>query len=222
MRITRIHSYDDPRFSKKVLLQHGAFLADGTPCSFEILGQNSAVLRCPNDWGRREREELIEEFRFFAEHITVFYDEAGKLIRRYPPVTLFEVPLLQIQPSQFYVDADKLAAVTSFVRSKEDVVIPFIREEETGRYISLDGHTRLYRAHLLGLKTVRGFLAKDEGGYIKGFAAAAKKRGVFSPQDIMLLSHEQYQKKWDDFCDAFFARRKGEENDSENHGFCTN
>lgn len=42
-------------------------------------------------------------------------------------MTIFDLPLGQIQPSQFYVDRDKLEAVSSFVERAEDVVIPVTR-----------------------------------------------------------------------------------------------
>ncbi len=208
MEIVRINSYNDPRFAQNVLLQHGAFLADDEPCSFEIIGRDSAVLCCPTRFCQQEIDELLDEFRFYAEHITTFYNKEGVLLRNYPPVALFSVELSQLQPSQFYVDEDKLAAISSFVKSGEDVIIPLTPEKETGRFVSLDGHTRLYRAYQLGCRTVYGFLTEDTGGYIRHFVAEAKKQGVFSPCDIVVLPHEQYRKKWDDFCDAFFHRTK--------------
>lgn len=51
MEIRRINNYSDSRFSEKVLKQHGAFEAD-----------------------------VIEEFRYYAEHITKFYNESGQTV----------------------------------------------------------------------------------------------------------------------------------------------
>lgn len=42
MNIKRIDTYDDPRFSKEVLLQHGAFLVDGLPYEVEIVSESEA------------------------------------------------------------------------------------------------------------------------------------------------------------------------------------
>ena len=36
MEIERIDTYRDERFSRRVLCQHGCFLADGVPCEVEI------------------------------------------------------------------------------------------------------------------------------------------------------------------------------------------
>ena len=37
MEIQRINSYDDARFAKNVLYQHGGFLIDSKPCEVEIV-----------------------------------------------------------------------------------------------------------------------------------------------------------------------------------------
>lgn len=62
--IERINSYEDNRFSEKVLRQHGAFVVNGI-FFYEVLitGEN-----------RKYYEAVIEYFRFFAEHITTFRD----------------------------------------------------------------------------------------------------------------------------------------------------
>jgi len=44
MDIERINDYSDRRFREIVLWQHGAFLADGRPCEFEITGPDSAAV----------------------------------------------------------------------------------------------------------------------------------------------------------------------------------
>ena len=87
MDITRIDSYDDGRFSKTVLNQHGAYLVDNEPYQVEIINSISAVIRGNNP---AVYNTLIEEFRFHAPHIVKFYDESAKLITEYPiPKLLF-------------------------------------------------------------------------------------------------------------------------------------
>ena len=48
MEIQRINSYDDARFAKNVLYQHGCFLIDGEPCEVEIVSDFEAVVRGQN------------------------------------------------------------------------------------------------------------------------------------------------------------------------------
>ena len=45
MQIERIHNYQDGRFPKEILWEHGAFLVDGNrPCMFKIKDQHSATV----------------------------------------------------------------------------------------------------------------------------------------------------------------------------------
>lgn len=206
MNFRRVNAYDDPRFDQEVLCQHGAFLADERwLCEIRIVSADSAVVRVPEGFPVCELEGLIAEFRFYAEHITRFFDENGGCIAELPQVRCFSVPLADIQPSQFYVDADKLAAVRSFIRGGEDAVVPLSRGRN-GRWIALDGHTRMFCALQMGADTVRGFEAKA-GDCIEGFVQEAQRRGVRSPQDLRLLPHAEYKDKWDGFCESFFASR---------------
>lgn len=205
--IRRIDVYDDPRFSKTVLRQHGAFLVDGTPCEVEIIGADSAVVR--NAPPKTERY-LIETFRFYAEHIRTFLNEQGASILEFPPVALFTLKLSEIQPSQFYVDEEKLQAVRTFLSEPKDIVIPVL--DSGGRYISLDGHTRMAAAVDLGFDTVFAFLSSS-GADILDFAQEAYRRGVRTPYDLKRVPHEEYEIVWNQFCDDFFKEniQKGQE-----------
>ncbi len=206
MDIKRIDHYNDPRFREKVLCQHGCFLVDGSPWEVEITGENSAVIRMSGPaCGEDAISAVTEEFRFYAQHITVFSDENGNLLREFPPVKLFPVEITKIQPSQFYADADKLKAVETFIRDWKDIKLPLIRQGE--RYISCDGHTRLYLAVQKGFSHVQGFLT-EENEYLFEFAEEARRRGVGEPKDIRLLPHGEYEVKWNKFCDDFFAAKE--------------
>lgn len=100
MEIKRINTYNDPRFLQNVLNQHGCFLADGIPYEIEIISEREAVVRGENPAAFLP---LINQYRFFAPHITRFYDDKGNIIKEYPQADIFELNLEQIQPSQFYV-----------------------------------------------------------------------------------------------------------------------
>ena len=200
MRITRIDGYDDPRFPADVLRQHGAFLTeDGIPCAVRVTGLRTAVVDAPVE----ALDDVIALFRFFAGHITVFRDARGRLLRELPEVPLFRVPLAALQPSQFYVDETKLAAVSTFIHAPEDVVIPVVREDN--RLIACDGHTRLFAAHRLGIAEVLAFEYRDADDVLFDFARMARERGVHAPADMALLSHDDYTVRWDGFCDQYFA-----------------
>lgn len=207
MEIQRIHDYFDPRFSPAVLRQHGAFLADGRPCEVEILGPCEAVVRA----AAQDREAVIAAFRFYAEHITRFVDEQGRLLRAFPPVETFWVDTLAVQPSQFFVDREKLAAVATFVQGPEQVVLPLCRLD--GRLVACDGHTRLKLAWQRGYPQALGFWSSDPGGYLAHFVQEARRRSISSVADMSVLTHEAYREQWHGFCDGFFAARNTAEAD---------
>lgn len=202
MDITRINTYDDPRFSTEALRQHGCYLVDGKPCEVLITAEDSARITCAD---KAALPALIEEFRFHAPHITRFVDEQDALVHAFPPRELLTIPLTDIQPSQFYVDEEKLAAVRSFIRNPEDIIIQVLPCE--GRYIALDGHTRLYLAAMEGWPHVRA-VTEETDEYIFGFVTEAQKRGIDTPADMVRIPHAEYEIKWNRFCDDYFSQQQ--------------
>lgn len=202
MPVERINTYDDPRFSPDCLRQHGCYLVDGTPCEVRILSADTAAITgCPQD----HLSGLIDAFRFNAPHITRFVNSGGALLRELPPVAVFPVALADIQPSQFFVDEEKLAAVGSFIAAPEDVIIPLaMHPMQPGRFISLDGHTRLFLAAQEGWTHIRAVMDTADS-VLLAFADEAARRGVHSPGDMMLLPHGAYEEQWNRFCDSFIA-----------------
>ena len=201
VKIERINVYDDSRFSEKVLRQHGAFVINDTvPCEIEIIGNCEAVVRGAVS---EYLDTLIDEFRFYAEHICKFYNEEHELLKEFEPVKTFRIGIAKIQPSQFYVDADKIEAVKTFITNPKDIIIPVT--QEGGQYISLDGHTRMAAAIELGYDEIVVFCA-EAGDYIFDFAKEAQKRGIHTPYDLEKVTHEEYEVVWNQFCDEFFSK----------------
>ena len=202
MNITRINAYDDHRFSQEALNQHGCYLADGVmPIEIRIISRSEAIIIGDEAYF----DEVIDEFRFNAEHITKFYDESGKTVKQFKDLELFKLDLDKIQPIQFFVDRDKLEAVRTFVTREEDVIIPVAKHE--GAYASLDGHTRLYLAYILGFKHVYAYISQDFDGF-DYFFDEARKRNIYAAKDLILLDHEEYIEKWDKFCDEYYTTRE--------------
>lgn len=201
MEIQRINSYDDARFAKNVLYQHGGFLIDGEPCEVEIVSDFEAIVRGENP---HAYQKAIEEFRFYAPHITTFYDSHKSILLALPQTERLTVSLDNIQPSQFFVDEEKIAAIRTFIHKPEDIVLQLL--PYNGRYISLDGHTRLYYAVMQGWDHIRGVI-ETSSDYIYAFAEEANRRGIFTPKDMTLVSHAEYEAKWNRFCEEFFAEK---------------
>lgn len=201
MDIQRIDSYTDSRFSKNVLNQHGAYLVDNEPYQIEITDSNSAVIQGKDP---AVYKSLIEEFRFHAPHISRFYDEDSKLITAYPIPKLLNLPLDSIQPSQFFVDEEKLKAVRTFIGNAEDIVIQVIPYGD--RFISLDGHTRLYFAVQRRFVTVKA-VESETDDWVWSFVHEAERRNILCPRDMILLPHEQYEIQWNQYCDEVFSSK---------------
>ncbi|MEG0309215.1 MAG: hypothetical protein RR636_14830 [Clostridium sp.] len=202
-KIQRINSYDDKRFDTDILNQHGAFIVEGKyKCAFNIISENSAIVTFDKEI---DVAEIIDEFRFYSEHIIKFYNIAGELIKSFPSVDIFEINIRDIQPSQFFVDIDKVKAIEDFIKSEEDIFIPLTKIGDS--FISLDGHTRLYYAVSKGYSKVNGYLT-ESGDYIEGFIEEARRRKIYSPFDLELISHEEYEIKWHKFCEDFFRERE--------------
>lgn len=201
MEIERISTYQDKRFPDEILLQHGAFVVNGSElCMFKIIDHCSAEVQYDVD---TEILPVIDNFREYAEHITNFYDKNGHKIAEFKPVSVNFLPLESIQPSQFYVDSDKVEAVSSFLHDSDDIIIPVTYDVSIKKYISLDGHSRMYYAAMQGWENVKAFEATP-GSYIFEFAKEARRRGIFSPKQIIKLSHQEYIQKWYQFCDDYF------------------
>ena len=198
MEIKRINTYDDNRFSQIVLYQHGCFLVDGKPYEVEIISDYEAII---SGVDQAVYAEIIEEFRFYTPHITRFYNRDGQIVKEHPRASLLPLCLDQIQPSQFFVDEDKIAAISSFIHKSEDIIIQVLPNE--GRFISLDGHTRLYYAVMKGWECVRAVVESSDDWVYK-FVTEAQKRGIYTPKEMTLVSHDEYEEKWNRFCDQFF------------------
>lgn len=199
MEIIRVDDYHDKRFSQKVLFEHGCFLVDDFPYEIEIISDSEAIIRGKD---KNAYQSLIEEFRFYSPHITVFYNHKGDVVERFPKAELFPVAIDDLQPSQFYVDKQKIKAISNFVNKEEDIIIQICKINN--KHVVIDGHTRLYYAYLKGWKIVRATL-QNSHQYVYYFVEEAQKRKIFAIKDMKLLEHIRYQEKWYKFCDEYFV-----------------
>lgn len=197
--IRRVNCYNDKRFKKEVLMQHGAFIVDDKlKCSFEIIDKDSAIIVF--DKGVNVFD-LIDEFRFYSEHICNFYSKEKELIKTFEPQKIFDINISDIQPSQFYINSSKLEAISHFVNNEDDICVPLAKIGDMT--ISLDGHTRMFYGITKGFSKVKGFYTKYDS-YIQEFVKEARKRKILTPYDLQLLSKEQYELQWNKYCDDFF------------------
>ena len=196
MKIERINSYNDNRFKQNVLNQHGAFLVDDIHiCEIEVISEFEAIVRIDENV---DSMKLIEEFRYYAEHINVFYDTKKNVIKKYEAQLVFWLDIAKIHPSQLYISKEKIDAVSTFINTEKDIIVPVAKQDN--KYILLDGHTRVYYAHQKKFKKVKCFLAKHDDA-INRFVCEAENRRIYSISDMTLLEHDDYDKKWIGLCD---------------------
>lgn len=198
MEIKRVTEYNNPLFSQIVLNQRGAFLIDEEPYEIEIISNDSAFVRGKN---RENYKKLIEYFRYYSPHINNFFDENNKKIISFEKKPVLTLEVDKIQPSQFYIDEDKVNALKSFIKNSKDIVIQVVKSD--GGYICVDGHTRLFIAFLKNFKNVLAIETEfeDDTNY---FVSQVKKRNIFTIKDLELVSHSDYKKLWLNFCDSYF------------------
>ena len=63
----------------------------------------------------------------------------------------------------------------------------------------------MYHAIRQHWMTVRAVVETTDA-YIFDFVAQAQKRSIYTPADMMLLSHDEYNVKWHQFCNNYFQR----------------
>lgn len=198
MEIKRVTEYNNPLFSQIVLNQRGAFLIDEEPYEIEIISSDSALVKGKNG---ENFKKLIEYFRYYSPHILNFFDENNKKIISFEKKPVLTLEVDKIQPSQFYIDEDKVNAIKSFIKNSNDIIIQVIQSDDG--YICVDGHTRLFIAFLKNFKTVHAIETEfdDDTNY---FVSQAKKRNIFTIKDLKLVSHNDYKNLWIDFCNSYF------------------
>lgn len=199
MDIIRVDSYYDNRFSQKILNQKGCFLLDNEFFEVEIISRREAVIRGSD---KEKYKYVIERFMYYSPHITKYYDELNNLIIEYPKKEIICIPINKIQPSQFYIDEDKIKAISTFIDKKEDIIIQVMKWKDI--FISLDGHTRLFYAIQNGWDSVYTVIEEDKK-WALDFVKEAQKRNIYSIKDLKILSHYEYEINWYKFCNNFLG-----------------
>lgn len=94
-----------------------------------------------------------------------------------------------MQPTQFYIDSDKIQLISTWAKSNENFIIPILTKN--GEHIVLDGHHRLYLANQLGITEI--YIYGDEvDESIFDFVCEAENKKIYHIKDLTLLSHEKF------------------------------
>ncbi|MDR1692786.1 MAG: hypothetical protein LBR72_05455 [Oscillospiraceae bacterium] len=201
MKIIRAGFNDADIFSRDEL-NHGAC------CFFTEDRRNKFVFRIEGTEATLFADSMeyvdmaMSEFLFYSGFVTTVKDKFGNVLMDACPDKPYLMKISQIQPSQFYINEAKLIRCKLWIKRMEDIFIPIVEKE--GRYISLDGHTRMRAALDLGFDSV--YVYHD--GYdadIFFFADEAARRNIHTVSDMEILSDDNYTLKWHKYCDDFFG-----------------
>lgn len=170
---------------------------------FEIINHHQAILHteamsCP--------ELVIDEFLFYSGFISHIETVDGRIIYHQPKKKIISLEISKIQPSQLYINEKKLDRLLTWIKSPEEIIIPVIRRGT--QWVSVDGHTRLKAAQLLGFKQIYVYVDEFEP-YIDDFIQFCQQDKKFTIYDLPVISNEDYQIQWCLFCDQYFQQKEG-------------
>ena len=111
------------------------------------------------------------------------------------------VPLSDIQPSQFYVNEEKLKTVGVLLKRPKDICIPVTIIN--GKMVAQDGHTRMKYAEIRQWTHIYTYEEKMDKG-IDFFTNEAQKRSIKNISDMHIITDDEYQTKWKDYCEEYY------------------
>lgn len=134
------------------------------------------------------------------------------------------VNITDLHPTQLYLSENKLQAIQMLYQSVEKPNIdPISVLSFKNRLLITDGHHRAYQALLEGRDTISAEWDKDGGDELYHlYAQACEERKITSVLDLKhhILSQDEYEPKWYNWCDGFNQAAKlvlGVKNDIKDH-----
>ena len=125
-------------------------------------------------------------------------------------MTITELKLKDLQPSQFYISAGKLKAIEYWLQPEDlSNFQPIPVKLLDGKPIMTDGHTRAVAAIRAGLDVVPLVWDEDELDWdmYRVCVKACQELRILSPVDLLkrIIPEEDYKEKWDRWCDNMQA-----------------
>lgn len=135
-----------------------------------------------------------------------------------------KVKLTDLHPTQLYLSEKKLHDIQMLDQSEENINLDPISILAVGnRLLITDGHHRAYQALLAGQDTISAEFDQDGGDVLYDlYAQACEERKITSVLDLKhhILSQDEYEPKWYNWCDGFNQAAKlvlGVKNDIKDH-----
>ena len=135
-----------------------------------------------------------------------------------------KVNIADLHPTQLYLSEKKLQDIQMLYQSAETIQVDPISILAFGDYLLItDGHHRAYQALLAGRETISAEFDRDGGDELYHlYAQACEERKITSVLDLKnhILSQDEYEPKWYNWCDGFNQAAKlvlGVKNDIKDH-----
>ena len=135
-----------------------------------------------------------------------------------------KVNIADLHPTQLYLSEKKLAGIQTLYQSVELNNVDPISILAFGNCLLItDGHHRAYQALLAGQDTISAEWDRDGGDELYHlYAQACEERKITSVLDLKnhILSQDEYEPKWYNWCDGFNQAAKlvlGVKNDIKDH-----
>lgn len=114
----------------------------------------------------------------------------------------FNIPILELQPSQLFISETKLAAVQKNWKSTDFIPLPV--KELDGRIVLTDGHTRAFQAWLSGKNEIPVFWDQDDLDWeaYRIYVGWCIQEGIFNMADLVkhVVPQDQYEVLWIQRC----------------------
>ncbi|MGT2756415.1 hypothetical protein [Streptococcus ovuberis] len=120
-------------------------------------------------------------------------------------------PILNLQPSQFYLSEAKLQAIEVWFNPQdlagfEPIAVKYL----DGQWIVVDGHSRLFVAYQKGLEALPVILEEEDWNwdFYRFCVEATKEKRIVSIADLATrrLPQDLYEVKWIGWCQAIFDK----------------
>ena len=135
-----------------------------------------------------------------------------------------KVSIADLHPTQLYLSEKKLQDIQMLYQSVELNNVDPISILTFGNCLLItDGHHRAYQALLAGRDTISAEFDRDGGDELYHlYAQACEERKITSVLDLKnhILSQDEYEPKWYNWCDGFNQAAKlvlGVKNDIKDH-----
>lgn len=132
--------------------------------------------------------DVINEFRKNDSFINIFYNEDRTFYKAFDEKFTFKLPINIIQPSKFFVNKERLNAISSYLMDKEIYLPVTIINDE---YVLVDGHARLLAKYLEDQKMINVYVV-DSNLVLDNLVYIAKEHNIVNIKAVKPIGDNEY------------------------------